>query len=74
MKLGIRLRLVLAVVPLFLVVAAVSIAGASGVQVAIAAGVAGVFALLAILGLTIPFERLRLSTAEALRQAPTLGW
>jgi len=73
MKLGIRLRLVAAVVPLFLVVATVSIAGASGVQVAIAAGVAGVIALLAILELTIPFERLRLSTAEALRQAPTLA-
>ncbi len=73
MKLGIRLRLVMAVVPLFLVVAAVSIAGATGIQVAIAACVAGVVALLAILALTIPFERLRLSTAEALRQAPTLA-
>jgi signal transduction histidine kinase/PAS domain-containing protein len=73
MNLRLRVRLLLAVIPPFVLVAALAGFNAPPTVVAAVAAAAGAAAAVAVVALTVPFERLRVAADEALQQVPDAG-
>lgn len=73
MNLRLRARLILAVVPPFVLIAGLALLNMSPAILAASAVVAGLAAAGGVLLLTVPFERLRVAAEEAVRQAPDVA-
>ena len=69
MSLGLRVRLLAVAVPPFALVAGLALAGLPGAAVAGAAAVSALTVGAAVALLTAPFERLRATASESLKQA-----